>query len=78
MCLYPRLYENKRYKVNKTNGGVVPTPRDERMRLVPVGCGNCMVCRKKKANEWKIRLYEEIRVRKGKFVTFTFEDKWLV
>ena len=78
MCLYPRLYQNKRYVKNKKNRGVVPTPRDERMRLVPVGCGNCMECRKKKANEWKIRLYEEIRERKGKFVTFTFSDKWLV
>ena len=75
MCLYPRLIENRKYKSNKKNGGKIPTIVDKRALLVPIGCGKCMECKKKKAREWKVRLNEEIRHDvTGKFVTFTFND----
>lgn len=55
--------------------GNVPVMADERLKLVPVGCGQCMECRKQKANGWKVRLLEEIRTStNGIFVTLTFSD----
>ena len=46
---------------------------------VPIGCGNCIECKKKRANEWKVRLFEEIKVNKknAKFVTLTFSNEEL-
>ena len=78
MCLYPRVIENRKYKANKKNKGVVPRAQDRRVLLVPVGCGNCMECRKQKANHWKVRLKEDLRTNKiVKFVTLTFSDRSL-
>ena len=76
MCLYPRLIKNPKYKANKKNGGVVTPPSDYRIRYVPVGCGVCMECMKKKAREWQVRLSEEIiEKNNGKFVTPTFSNE---
>ena len=76
MCLYPRLLRNKKYTANKKNGGVIPPVSDERTKMVAIGCGKCMECRKQKANEWRVRISEEIRERKnGKFITLTFSDE---
>ena len=76
MCLYPKLIKNRKYVANKKNGGNVPIPTDQRVLQVPVGCGNCMECRKQKARAWSIRLQEEIRTDKtGKFVTLTFSNE---
>lgn len=76
MCLYPKLIENPKYKANKKNKGNIPNCKDERVKLVPIGCGNCMECLKKKAREWKVRLNEEIKNSKnGIFITFTFSDE---
>ena len=78
MCLYPILIKNKKYTANKKNGGVIPAVTDERVLYVPVGCGKCMECLKKKAREWQIRLTEEIKENKnGKFVTLTFSNESL-
>lgn len=78
MCLYPRLIKNPKYKANKKNGGNVPVPIDKRVLLVPIGCGKCMECLRKKGNEWNVRLQEEIKTNKnGKFVTLTFSSKSL-
>lgn len=78
MCLYPRMLKNPKYRVNKKNGGRVPPISDNRVQYVPVGCGNCIECRKQKAREWQIRLAEEIKENKnGKFVTLTFSDESL-
>ena len=78
MCLYPKLIKNRKYTVNKKNGGNIPAVLDNRVLLVPVGCGNCIECRKQKAREWQIRLFEEVRNRKdGKFVTLTFSNEKL-
>lgn len=69
---------NPKYRANKKNKGVVPTMTDKRVSMIPVGCGKCMECRKQKANEWIVRLGEEIRERKnGKFVTLTFTNEVL-
>ena len=51
MCLYPKLIRNPKYKSTKKNGGVVPPLVDKRVGLIPVGCGKCMECRKKKARD---------------------------
>lgn len=79
MCLYPRLIKNKKFTANKKNGGVVPPVNDERTLYVPVGCGKCIECMKKKAREWQIRLSEEIRTAENaKFITLTFKEEALV
>lgn len=76
MCYYPRLIMNSKYKANKKNGGIIPPLKDERVMAVPIGCGECMECRKKKAREWQIRLSEEIKhSRNGIFVTLTFSNE---
>lgn len=78
MCLYPKLIRNPKYKPNKKNGGKPPFAYDIRVMWVPIGCGECMECMKKKAREWQIRLQEEIRENKnGKFITLTFNDESL-
>ena len=75
MCLYPRLIKNRKYLINKKNKGNVPTPNDERVKYVSIGCGKCIECTKKRARDWKVRLNEEIRVNnKAKFVTLTFDE----
>lgn len=76
MCLYPKLIKNKKYTKTKKNGGIVPAVLDERTLWVPVGCGNCLECRKQKARQWQSRLLEEIKTNKNaKFVTLTFSDQ---
>lgn len=78
MCLYPKLIRNRKYLKNKKNDGVIPAAPDPRVKWVPVGCGNCMECRKQKSREWLIRLLEEIKThRNGKFITLTFNEKQL-
>lgn len=71
MCLYPQLIKNPKYKHTK--------PIDGRVALVPIGCGDCIECAKKKANQWRIRLNEEIKHKeiKGYFVTLTFSTEQL-
>ncbi|MEM0173380.1 MAG: hypothetical protein QXI16_02620, partial [Sulfolobaceae archaeon] len=79
MCLFPKLIINKKYTITKKNGGLVPPIPDERVKYVPVGCGKCIECLKKKAREWKVRLNEEIRHDDtGKFITLTFSDESLI
>jgi hypothetical protein len=76
MCLYPTLIKNPKYKENKKNGGQVPPVTDKRVMYVPIGCGNCMECKKKKANEWVTRLQEECKSAKnGVFTTLTFSNE---
>ncbi|AXH74827.1 MAG: replication initiator protein [Microviridae sp.] len=76
MCLYPTLIKNKKYTANKKNGGQVPPVYDNRVMYVPIGCGGCIECRKKKSREWKVRLLEEIkREKNGVFITLTFSEE---
>lgn len=78
MCLYPKLIRNPKYLPNKKNGGVAPICTDKRLLYVPVGCGECIECRRQKANAWRVRVAEELRRRKqAKFVTLTFSEEKL-
>ena len=79
MCLFPTLIQNKKYTANKKNGGKVPPVLDKRVLAVAIGCNNCIECRKQKANQWRIRLQEELRTNNtGKFITMTFTDEALI
>lgn len=82
MCLYPTLIQNRKYTPNKKNGGVVDYDAmirpgfDKRVLAVPIGCGQCMECRKQKAREWQVRLLEDVRHNtNGKFITLTFSNE---
>jgi hypothetical protein len=76
MCLHPKLIKNKRYTNTKKNGGVKPAIFDNRVLAVPIGCGECSECRRKKAREWQVRLSEDIKKHKnGQFVTLTFNNE---
>lgn len=69
---------NPKYKANKKNGGVIPPIRDQRMAYVPIGCQECIECKKQKARGWQIRLQEDIKTHKnGKFVTLTYSTESL-
>nr|WAE43666.1 MAG: replication initiator protein [Microviridae sp.] len=75
MCLYPSIIRNPKYKKNKKNRGRVPWANDPRILYIPIGCGECIECRRQKVSQWKIRLKEEIKTDKsGKFVTLTIND----
>lgn len=75
MCLYSELIDNPKYKKNNKNGGIIPPFPDKRVLLIPKKCGNCMECKKQYANDWNIRLQEEIKTHhNGKFITLTFSD----
>lgn len=79
MCLYPKLIRNPKYKGNKKNGGIPPILKDDRVALVPVGCGFCIECRKQKARDWKVRLIEESKSAPYQyFVTLTYSNESLV
>lgn len=78
MCLYPRLIKNPKYKANKKNGGVIPAISDKRITYIPIACKRCIECLKKNANDWRIRLLEDIKVhRNAKFITLTFSTESL-
>lgn len=75
MCLYPRIVVNKKYLRNKKNGGIAPVLRDKRHMYTSIGCGKCFECKRKIANDWRVRLLEEIKTNKnGKFVLLTFRE----
>ena len=76
MCLYTKYILNPKYRPNKKNNYRPPKCEDERLKYVPVSCGRCIECRKKKKREWLVRLSEEIKSdNKCMFVTLTFSDK---
>lgn len=76
MCLYPKLIFNQKYWPNKKNNRNPPEVKDKRVLKVPVGCGNCIECRQKKARDWTVRLQEEVRNNpNGVFVSMTFSNE---
>jgi len=78
MCLYPRLVDNPKYKPNKKNGGNIPPVKHWGVKKVPIGCGECMECRRQKAREWQGRMLEDIKEHtNGKFITLTFSNEEL-
>lgn len=80
MCLFPKLIKNPKYIPNKKNGYCAPPITDQRTLYVPIGCGNCIECRKKKSKEWQTRLQEEYKEfgKLMKFVTLTFSEENLI
>lgn len=78
MCLYPRIIKNPKYVKNAKNGGIVPKPKDGRLRGIQIPCGRCIECRRQKASEWRIRLAETIKKNiNAIFVTLTFSNESL-
>lgn len=78
MCLYPRLIANKKYLPNRKNNYNPPILHDIRLKYVSIGCGKCIECRKQKANNWRIRLTQEILSDNvAQFVTLTFSEEAL-
>lgn len=80
MCLYPRLIKNGKYTPTKKNGGVYTPPnevKDKRVLSVPIGCGKCVECLKKKAREWRTRLGYELKKPNERpiFITLTFSNE---
>lgn len=79
MCLYPTLIKNKKYQQGtKANikRGYVPKCTDLRTLYVPIGCQNCIECRKQKSRSWQTRLLEDIKTNKNAhFVTLTFSNQ---
>lgn len=70
------MIHNKKFTKTKKNGGIVPAVRDERTLFVPIPCGNCIECMKKKARDWQIRLQEDIKTHTGaKMTTLTFSNE---
>lgn len=78
-CLYSKLVLNPKYLPNKKNNHNPPKCTDERIKYVPVSCGRCIECRKKRRREWMVRLSEELREgnRPPLFVTLTISNEQL-
>lgn len=76
-CLFPKIIKNKRYLPNKKNNYNPPPLTDKRVEYVPISCGHCIECRKKKRREWMVRLSEELRGGENPplFVTLTIRDE---
>lgn len=78
MCLYPKLVKNPKYFKNGKPRPNYAFVTDHRVDWVPIGCGKCIECRKQKANEWRVRLQEELKNSPdATFVTLTFRDEVL-
>ena len=72
MCLYETELINQKYQPTKKNKGNVPECKDYRQLTIKIGCGWCKECRNKIANDWRIRLFEEIKVDKNcTFITLS-------
>jgi hypothetical protein len=72
MCLYPKLMRNPKYK----NGGLYI--KDPRILYVPISCGKCRDCYKKRGLDWKIRLFEELKKKdnpKPYFIALTYNQE---
>lgn len=48
MCVNKKTILNRKYTMNKKNGGIVPPLNDIRQKYVETPCGQCYICRKKK------------------------------
>lgn len=79
MCYYPRFIKNPKYLPNKKNHYMPPRIKDERVSMVPIGCGVCKECRRQRANGWMTRIEREIasleKNVKAYYVTLTFSEE---
>lgn len=86
-CYFPKTIKNPRYRYSDIPSDQ-PKPFDY---YVTVGCGLCPQCLKRKGNDWKIRLFHEIKdclshrtydrdgyITSGhaEFITLTFSDEY--
>lgn len=56
----------------------MPPLLDQRLKYVPIGCQNCIECRRQKAREWKVRLTEDLKTHhNATFITLTFNTQSL-
>lgn len=79
MCLYETEMINPKYMINKKNKGVVPIPKDKRLKYIKTGCGWCKECRAKIARDWLIRLNEEIKTNiNAQFVTLSLSVESII
>lgn len=79
MCLYEQEMINPRYTINKKNGGLVPIPKDKRLRYIKTACGWCKECRAKIARDWTIRLNEELKSNKNaQYITFSLSVESII
>lgn len=88
-CLHPIKIVNPRYKSERweREGDSAPWRFADYNLLVP--CGHCYLCRKRKAQDWHVRLFHEYlgtpyyyingkkQERNVLFCTFTFNNKYL-
>ena len=76
MCLYPSIIANPKYAKSNENGKGI---KDSRVRFIQIPCGLCEECRHAKANEWRVRLMEEIKSNPKNiiFATLTFSEESL-
>lgn len=81
MCLYPRFIRNKRYFQTISGKKKIYNEKlcdDYRKLYVPIGCGECLECRRQKSQAWRVRLLEELKVNKyAYFITLTFSNEEL-
>lgn len=78
MCINRKLIANRKYSVTKKNGGKVPPLNDPRQANIWIPCGQCYICKKKKAREWRMRITEDIKENPNcKIVTLTFNTESL-
>ena len=80
-CFYcEEVLTNKAYTPTKKNGyTITEKPKDERQLYIKgCSCGWCYECRNKNANQWRVRLKEEVKSNEFKnmiFATFTFSEE---
>lgn len=78
MCINKKKILNRRYTITKKNGGVIPPLIDRRQKYVDVPCGQCYVCKRKKAREIRMRLTEDVKVnKKCNIILLTFSTESL-
>ena len=67
--------ESKYSKSNENSKRI----KDYRLRWIQIPCGHCEECRRAKANEWRVRLMEEIKSNSKNiiFATLTFSEESL-
>lgn len=75
-----KVIKNKGYMPSKKNGYTIPEPPEDKRQLYIKGCscGWCYECRRKNANQWRVRLKEEVKANQFKnmiFITFTFSEE---
>ena len=76
MRLYPSTIENPKYAKSNENAKRI---KDRRLRWIQIPCGHCEECGRAKANEWRVRLIEEIKSnpKNAIFATLTFSEESL-